>query len=787
MKIGRNLTLSRRLAIMLVATGVVAAAVTGTVSYLNAKSSLKAEAQSKLELVAQSRGELVAQWAEAPGRELSPAQLTSLLSTGEGLGDTGKLFLVGDDLRVRNGGSSALSPTVTNEAVRAALGGQTGTVTAKSVDGQNVIAAYAPLTVAGAPYALVAQQDLAEVMAPAAGLRNQILMQLAVIGLLMVGVGMFVGGRMARPLVALKNNIERVRNGDFEKLTDNAEGQDEVAQINLALNDLTDSLSAAQGERRDAIVKGAAFEGAASAMVICDANFTITHVNESMRRLFEDKAELFQHMSKGFDASKIIGTSLDVFHKNPSEQRQILADPGRQPYCAEITIGDEIVELSTSYIRGADGSHAGNVLQWEVVTEKRTNEGTLNALDKSQAVIEFMPDGTILAANDLFVQAMGYRREDLIGKHHSLFVDSKETATADYKAFWDRLARGEAFSGKFRRFAAGGREIWLQATYNPILDSKGKVYKVIKFATDITAEEYEANENNAKLTAIDRAQAVIEFDLEGTILDANKNFLSVMGYSLDDIKGRKHAMFVEEDYATSDAYVRFWDQLRSGQSNEGLFKRLGRGGKEVFINGSYHPVTDPNGKVYKVVKFATDVTEQERLRKEAEVERARRAEEQEAVVTNLAAGLQQLAEGNLTFRIDQTFPGEYEKLRQDFNDAVYQVEQAMETIVVNANAIRNGVGEISQASDDLSKRTESQAATLEETAAALNEVTEAVQQTASGAGNANKAASSARSSAEESGQVVRQAVEAMSEIEKSSGHISRIIGVIDEIAFQTRP
>ncbi len=412
-------------------------------------------------------------------------------------------------------------------------------------------------------------------------------------------------------------------------------------------------------------------------------------------------------------------------------------------------------------------------------------EGIINAISRAQAVIEFKPDGTIVTANENFLKTMGYSLSEIVGQHHSIFAEADYRSGPEYRMFWDRLNRGEFVADKFLRIGKGGREVWIQASYNPIADKAGKVVKVVKFATDITTAELEANERTAKIDAIGRSQAVIEFKPDGTVLTANENFLGAVGYSISEIVGKHHSMFCERQYTTGPDYRSFWERLNRGEFVADKFKRIGKGGKEIWIQASYNPLLDPKGRVFKVVKFAADVTQIENDRAAAEAERTARAEEQARVVRGLADGLGHLAEGDLTARISQPFPGEYEKLRTDFNEAMGKLQEAMKTIVVNAGGIRTGAGEISQASDDLSRRTEQQAASLEETAAALDEITATVRKTAEGSKQTNSLVATTRADAEASGKVVSETVAAMAEIEKSSKQISQIIGVIDEIAFQT--
>jgi len=299
------------------------------------------------------------------------------------------------------------------------------------------------------------------------------------------------------------------------------------------------------------------------------------------------------------------------------------------------------------------------------------------------------------------------------------------------------------------------------------------------------AEELELFELRAKSVAMLRSQAVIEFDLDGTIITANDHFLGAMGYIADEVVGRKHSLFVAPDYAQSPDYAAFWAGLRRGEYMAEKYLRYGKGGREVWIQATYNPMFDAEGKVYKVVKFATDVTAIENERARHEAERRQRQADQERAMTTIGAGLSALAEGDLRARIDGDFPAEYAALQQDFNAAADRLGEALAALVAVADQIGLSTDEISQASDDLSRRTEQQAASLEETAAALDEITATVRKSAESARLARDSVAVTRSDAEASGKVVGEAVAAMGQIEQSSEKIGQIIGVIDEIAFQT--
>ncbi|MEE3625780.1 PAS domain-containing methyl-accepting chemotaxis protein [Nitrospirillum sp. BR 11752] len=235
---------------------------------------------------------------------------------------------------------------------------------------------------------------------------------------------------------------------------------------------------------------------------------------------------------------------------------------------------------------------------------------TLKALDRSQAVIEFSPDGRVLTANKNFLSAMGYTLAEIQGKPHAMFVEEAERNSAAYKAFWDALRRGEYQAAQFKRIGKGGREVWIEASYNPILDDAGRPVKVVKYATDVTAQKLEYADMRGQMDAIRRSQAVIEFALDGTVLTANDLFLNALGYTLAEVKGKPHAMFLEPAERDSAEYRAFWDALRRGEYRAAQFKRIGKGGRAVWIEASYNPIFDLNGRPFKVVKYATDITRQ---------------------------------------------------------------------------------------------------------------------------------------------------------------------------------
>jgi len=402
-------------------------------------------------------------------------------------------------------------------------------------------------------------------------------------------------------------------------------------------------------------------------------------------------------------------------------------------------------------------------------------EDQVKALHRVQAVIEFHLDGTIVHANDNFLQTLGYTLEEIQGKHHAMFVDAEYAQSREYRDFWANLGRGEFDAGQYRRIGKGGREIWIQASYNPVFDSDGRPYKVVKFATDITAQKFQAADFAGQLAAINKSQAVIEFDLEGRILAANDNFLAALGYTLEEVRGQHHSMFAEPEQRQSAEYRAFWAKLGCGEYDAGQYRRLGKGGREVWIQASYNPIYDMNGRPFKVVKYATDIT--------AQVRDTLALQQAVAQTREVVAAAQA---GDLTGHIaTQDKTGPIAELCEGINALVETMAGIIAQIKLAADTIAVGASEIAEGNSDLSVRTEQQAASLEETAVSMKGLTATVRRTADNARQANQLAGGAVEVAAQGGQVVHEVVSTMSLINDSSRRIVDIIGVIDGIAFQT--
>jgi methyl-accepting chemotaxis protein len=399
--------------------------------------------------------------------------------------------------------------------------------------------------------------------------------------------------------------------------------------------------------------------------------------------------------------------------------------------------------------------------------------GQIAAISKSQAVIEFNLDGTIIKANDNFLGVLGYTLDEIQGKHHGMFMDETSRNSAEYREFWARLNRGEYDAGEYKRIAKGGREVWIQASYNPILDLSGKPFKVVKYATDVTMQKLKNADYTGQLAAISKSQAVIEFNMDGTIITANQNFLDALGYALDEVKGKHHRIFVDEEYRNSAEYREFWARLNRGEYDEGEYKRIGKGGKEVYIRASYNPILDLNGRPTKVVKYAT----REDLKLKVDsilevVEAATRGDLTRQVTVSGSDSIGRLGEGLALFlndlRINISSIGQNSQALARSSQELSIVSQSMSANAEETSAQANVV---SAASEQVSSNVQTVATGTEEMGASIKEIAQ----------NANEAARVATSAV----RVAETTNQTVAKLGESSAEIGKVIKVITSIAQQT--
>ncbi len=483
----------------------------------------------------------------------------------------------------------------------------------------------------------------------------------------------------------------------------------------------------------------------------------------------------------GYELSEIVGQHHSIFvpkdQVHSAEYKQFWAKLSRgETHSGKFErmskTGDTIwIEASYNPVLDEDGNPV-KVAKFAIdITETRKKavdaEGQIDAISRSQAVIEFSLDGKILTANDNFLNVLGYKLSEVKGQYHRMFVTPEEAVGQEYQDFWRSLAKGQFHAGEYMRIAKDGSEVWIQASYNPIFDLSGRPVKVVKFASDVTEQKVSAADASGQLLAISKAQAVIEFDLKGYVLQANDNFLAAMGYSRDEVVGKHHSMFLKAEDASSKEYQLFWDGLAKGEFYSDEFRRVGKNGKDVWIQATYNPILGPNGKPYKVVKYAVDFTQRK------------------AALQALVDGLSALCAGDLSYRLPDIAEGDFRSIYDSFNTTMVRLEELVKGILQTAVSIAGETECIAGIASDLATRSERQASSVEETSAAIEEISSTIKSTARNAEAATEAAKNASRNAQSGNGIVTEAIAAMQRIEDSAGKIGQVVEVIDGIAFQT--
>lgn len=426
---------------------------------------------------------------------------------------------------------------------------------------------------------------------------------------------------------------------------------------------------------------------------------------------------------------------------------------------------------------------------------RRTN-ARLEALEKSYAVIEFKPDGTILRANDKFCGVMGYDESELAGNHHRMFVDPEDFASPDYAAFWSELKAGHFQAAEFRRLGKGGHERWMEATYNPVLDKKGKVERILKLASDVTEKRVRRFDYESQVTAINRSQAVIEFAMNGTILKANKVFQDFFGYRIEEIQGLHHRILCDSSYASSNEYTAFWEKLGRGEFHSGEFKRYLKSGEEVWLRATYNPVFDLAGNPTKVVKLATDATAdvRQRLAREevqAEITLGLQSVAEAAASASREAGEAAGASSDAAANVQAVAAGA-EELAASFEEISRRVNEALEVskeAVGQADEVRTLMDALDSSSKAIGQVVELINSVADQTnLLALNATIEAARAGEAGKGFA-VVASEVKILAGQTSKAVDEIANQIDAVQSKStdatraiSRISAIIGKIDEIA-----
>ena len=359
-------------------------------------------------------------------------------------------------------------------------------------------------------------------------------------------------------------------------------------------------------------------------------------------------------------------------------------------------------------------------------SKNKEEKAQLNAIDEHFAVISFSPDGIILEANQNFLNTLGYTENEVLGKHHKIFCDAKLVNSKEYSDFWHELKKGTAQTSEFKRIKKDGHSIFIQASYTPIKDNSGKVYKIIKFAQDVTAKKLEDLYFKGQIQAIGKSQAIIEFDMNGIILNANENFLKAIDYSLDEIKGKHHSMFCEESYKNSNEYKDFWEKLNNAEFQSGEFLRIGKNGKKVYIQATYNPIIDIDNKPFKVVKYATEIT----ARKNTMFSIQKNIEKLNKSLNHLSGASNSMSiDAENSMKGSQEVSVSIEQMDQAVNDLSEKIEIMLSSITSIANAAANGE-KIALGAKEQSKSTSSDIIKLNQESSKIGETINLITQIA---------------------------------------------------------
>ena len=599
-------------------------------------------------------------------------------------------------------------------------------------------------------------------------------------------IGFYVTRSILKPLQQSVNIFSQIVSGNYSGKIDEA-GDNELAKMLNGLKIMQTMLSVNESELKEINAKTIEQSTQYENQLLAISKSTGV-IEFSMDGKVISANDIFLNVL-GYNREETIGQHHSTFVepeiKNSAEYREFWEKLNRGESISgqylHITKDGKEVWLEASYnpILDLEGKPYKVVKYATDITEQKIKnadfEGQMTAIGKSQGVIEVCLDGIVTKVNQVYLEMLGYTEAELLGHHVSMVLDPTFAKSEAYTTLWSKLVNGGTDSGQYKRIAKGGREVWIQASYNPIYDLKGKPFKIVNYTMDITEAKLQAADNAGQISGIQKTQGVIEFDLTGKVLSVNDLFANIAGYSEKEIVGHHHSMFVDPAHRHSPEYKTFWDALGRGEAQVGQFKRIGKGGAVIWIQAIYNPIVDMNGKPFKVVQYATDVTEQHNSAETL----AHAVEETQAIIEEAKTGdlSSRVPLAGKTGAIASLCDG-VNALMDKMTEVIVQVREAGETI-------NTAAGEISSGNNDLSSRTEQQASSLEETAASMEELASTVKNNAENAKQANQLATAASGVAVKGGEVVGQVVSTMSAINNSAKKIEDIISVIDGIAFQT--
>ncbi len=684
--------------------------------------------------------------------------------------------LLGPDGRARALPPLAAASLPVSPALAAqALGGAAGEARTENAGGAAVIARFAPVDVFGVPMALVVQQPV-DVQA-LAGLNQSALKTAIALAALLALAGIPAMLLLTRPLRRLKATATQLAAHELTFPPVVPRRKDELGQLAAALHSLWQDQQAAIAQSHDLAARTAAFTSFPMPMMLVDSAKRVAEINTAMRAFIKENLAEIKAVSPAFDPDNMIGQSPDIFGKEA-----VCIPPEGEAFTRIIELGEKTVLVAASAAQPDSGYI---MLSFKDITTTARNTDIISEMSRYLALVDYAPDGRVLNVNENFRTVFEFAPEELTGLTAPDLFPATTRDSQKMQDMWQALRDGKRQVGVFERQSKTGHRRWVHSSFIPLRTPAGEVYRIVEIATDITAVEEKRLLKIAEMAAIGRVQSLVHLSPEGTILGANRKFLDLVGYELSEIEGQPHRILVPDTVAESEEYAEIWRDIAKGNFRTGVYRRRTKSGAEMFFHTRFIPVKDRAGRVIKILKTAVDVTQKERDMLADRNERAKNLQQINHVVDALNVELEALSSGDLTANIEAPFAPEYEELRLNFNRAVATLQETMITVRSNSKSIQIGSNEILQGAEDLSRRTEGQAATLEETNAALQALSDSIKTTAEGAEQAKFAVIEAKHTAETGGAEAKEAITSMGEIEQSSAQIAQIIGVIEDIAFQT--
>jgi methyl-accepting chemotaxis protein len=598
-----------------------------------------------------------------------------------------------------------------------------------------------------------------------------------IVGVLVVILGLTIGRGVSAGTTSALQFANTIASGDLSKDEMKVVGQDELSELARALNQMKANLR--EKDAATSRMVGLADQTKINIM-FADRDLKIQYLNPASKRTLE---KLEQYLP--VRASEMLGKSIDVFHKHPEQQKRLLSDPRLLPHTAQFNIGPEVISLTADAVRDSQGNHIGSIASWEVVTEKIRLEalnadysGQVAAIGKSQAVVEYNLDGTVMTANENFLRAMGYSLDEVKGKHHAIFTDESERLSGEYKEFWAKLSRGEYVGGEFKRIGKGGKEVWVQASYNPILDVHGKPFKVVEYASDTTPQKKAAEELNRKVDSmLEVVSSAAEGDLTREVTVSGQDAIGRMGEGLSrffkDLR-RSVAAIVEnsQSLASASEELSSTSQQMSANAEETSSQANVVTTAATQVDRNLQTVATGTEEMSASIKeIAKNAHESAKIATEA----VRIAEETNATVSKLGTSSVEIGQ---VIKVITSIAQQTNLLALNATIEAARAGEAGKGFAVVANEVKELAKQTAKATEDISRKIEAIQGDTKGAVSAIDQIGQVIRQV-------NDISNTIATAVEEQNATTNEMSRNVSEAARGSEEITKNIGGVAEAAQST--